>query len=307
MTSLEQTEPASQRCDDCETGEIDDLACAAKGIQKQSEVTNESLVQLEPFKTQFETARTDYTGARDTAQADILAAWALLDTIREQLRCHVEEETREHLWQALRKVIHDIHECAGEPGCCVGECHFDPGYTGGDDDDHGPDSVAAGAEQIARLAGRIERYRKDTKKASDCFAALIKEQADLPARATQYKADLDQLEADVAADAKHQDVVRLWARLLVAKYHLDNIWKGFPTVNSYVDCLCRALVCTLRGWEATARLEGTKAALECREDAEATACLHKQTDTVAEVLSEYDKLCPPPRGGEEEESRAENW
>ena len=235
MTSLEQTEPASQRCDDCETGEIDDLACAAKGIQKQSEVTNESLVQLEPFKTQFETARTDYTGARDAAQTDILAAWALLDMIREQLRCHVEEETREHLWQALRKVIHDIHECAGEPGCCVGECHFDPGYTGGDDDDHGPDSVAAGAEQIARLAGRIERYRKDTKKASDCFAALIKEQADLPARATQYKADLDQLEADVAADAKHQDVVRLWARLLVAKYHLDNVLEGLP----HGELLCR--------------------------------------------------------------------
>src|SRR5262245_8049076 len=101
MTDLEQTEPISERCDDCETGEIDELACAAKGIQKLSEVTNESLVQLEPFKTQFETARTDYAKARDTAQADIAAAWALLHTIRGQLRCHVEEEAREHLWQAM--------------------------------------------------------------------------------------------------------------------------------------------------------------------------------------------------------------
>lgn len=198
MTSVEQSEPTSERCDDCETGEIDDLACTAKGIQKQAEVTNESLVQLQQFKTQFETARTDYAKTRDTAQADIAAAWAQLHTIRGQLRCHLEEEAREHLWQALRKVIHDIRECAGEPGCCMGECHFDPDYTGGDDDDQGDDSVAAGAEQIARLAGRIERYRKDTKKASDCFQALIQEQADLPARAAQYKADLDTLETDVS-------------------------------------------------------------------------------------------------------------
>ena len=66
-------------------------------------------------------------------------------------------------------------------------------------------------------------------------------------------------------------------------------------------------MCTLRGWEAIAKLEGTKAALECREGAEATACLHKQTDTVAEVLSEYDKLCPPSRDAEDEESRTERW
>jgi len=66
-------------------------------------------------------------------------------------------------------------------------------------------------------------------------------------------------------------------------------------------------VCTLRGWEAIAKLEGTKATLECREDAEATACLNKQTDTVAEVLSEYDKLCPPAQGAAEGEDRAERW
>jgi hypothetical protein len=276
---------SDERHTDCDGGGIDDLACRAKGIQRRAEVTNESLAELQEFKTRFATARADYGSARETAAPDIAAAEDQLKAVREQLRCHIGEEDRRHLWHALTKVLQDIEKCAGRPGCCVQDCRFDEPADDEHDGDHDGDKVG-------RLAGLIERYRRDTKKASDCFRSLAAERTKLPERAATIRKDLDQLAADVAADVKHKELIRHWARLLVARNDLKQVWNGFSTINAYVDCLCKALEHALKGWQAVAHLEGLKATLECREVAEAAACQRKRDNTVDEVLAEYERVCP---------------
>jgi hypothetical protein len=275
-TTQEYTKP-SDPCADCDTGDIDELACKAKGIQRRAEVMTEFLANLQTFKTQFESARSDYTKARDSSQADVNAATTQLKSIIEQLKCLLDDDKRECLSEAFDKVVDAIRECAGEPGCCAGPCDFDHSV------EHD--------ESIGHLAGRIEHYRRETKKAMDCFTSLIAEQAELPARATKYKAEVAQIGTDIGAEGgtAGAKAVRLLARAYVADYHLKGVWNGFPSINSYVDCLCGALVCSHRGAEAIARLEGAKATKECHEAAAAAACKRKQEQTVDEVMAEYVK------------------
>jgi hypothetical protein len=270
----------SDPCSDCDLEAVEDQACSAKRFQKQADVANESLAQLTEFKTKFGTARNDYQAARDAAQADIAAARTQLKDVLGQLRCRLDDHTEECLKDARDKVVDQIRECAGEPGCCVGECEFDS--SPGDDD-------------AAALSGRIERYRREVKKASECFKSLIAEQAALPVRAKALRDAVAAIAAEVAAENPAKDWARLYARALVARWQLrkEQLWQGFPTVNAYVDCLCAALTCALKGWEAIAILEGTKAEMDCKAEAADAACKKKQENIVDEVMREYVCLCPP--------------
>jgi hypothetical protein len=269
-----QERPKPDSCADCDLGAIDDLACSAKGIKKRAEVMDEFLPRLQEFKDQFDTARADYTKARDDSQADIDAARKQLTSIIDQLKCLLDEDQKKCLEQALKKVFDDIRDCAGDPGCCIVECDVD--------------AKVDDSETIGGLAGRIEEYRRQTKKAMDCFTSLIQEQTDLPARATTIRAEVAQIGTDIGAtELTPQKAVKLLARARVAQYHLDGVWNGFPSVNSYVDCLCRALVCAHESSEAVAVLEGAKAKKECEEQAKDEACKRKQEQTVDEVMAEY--------------------
>jgi hypothetical protein len=267
-------------CGDCDLGAIEDLACSAKRFQKQADVAKESLEKIPGYQTQFGTARSDYQAARDAVQADVAAAKKQLEDVLGQLKCRLDDDKEHCLEEALDKVIAAIRECAGVPGCCAGPCEFDA--------DPGDDTAAA-------LSGRIEQYRRDVKKSMDCFETLIAEQTELKTRATKIKADVAAIATDLAADVPGKDWARLYARALVAQWQLRpaQLWKGFPTVNDYVDCLCTALTCALKGWEAIAILEGIKAEMDCKAEAAAAACVKKQQDIVGEVMREYVCCCPP--------------
>ena len=267
-------------CSDCDLERIEELACSAKRFQKQADVSKESLEQVTGFKTKFGTARNDYQKARDAAQADVTAARTQLEDVLGQLRCRLDDDKEECLDDALDTVVDAIRKCAGTPGCCVGTCDFDP---------------EPGSDNAATLAGRIEQYRREVKKASDCFASLIAEQAEVPKRAKSLKDAVAAIAAEVAADNPAKDWARLYARALVAAWQLKpaQLWKGLPTVNAYVDCLCAALTCALKGWEAIAKLEGVKAELDCKEDAKKDACEKKQQNIIDEVMREYVCKCPP--------------
>jgi hypothetical protein len=267
-------------CTDCDLGAIEDLACSAKRFQRQADVANESLAQLTEFKTKFGTARNDYQAARDAAQADIAAARTQLKDVLGQLRCRIDDDKERCLKDALDKVVDEIRKCAGQPGCCVGECEFDS---------------TPGSDDAAALSGRIERYRREVKKASDCFESLIAEQAALPVRAKAIRDAVAAIAAEVAAENAAKDWARLYARALIAKWQLrkKQLWRGFPTVNAYVDCLCAALTCALKGWEAIAILEGIKAEMDCKAEAADAACKKKQENILDEVMREYVCLCPP--------------
>lgn len=278
MTTTHSANPPGDPCVTCDLSAIDDLSCGAKRIQRQYEVTNESLAQLEDFKAKFTTARTDYGKARDTARTDVTAAGAQLKSVRDQLRCHLGDEQRSCLERALQKVIDEIQACGGEQGgCCAGPCTFDSTCTDQDTED--------------TLAARISQYRRDTLKNTACFTSLLAEQTALPQRAAKIRADVAQLAADAAADGT-KDYLRLFARVLVADHQLQQVWNGFATVDAYVDCLCTALMCILKGWEALVVLEGALAELQCKDAGKAAACARKKEQTVDEVLAAYAKLCP---------------
>ncbi|MEV0989624.1 hypothetical protein [Streptomyces sp. NPDC049949] len=154
-------------------------------------------------------------------------------------------------------------------------------------------SRATPSPQITTLAARIARYTADTSKAAACFTDLDGELTALPERAAKIKTDAAQLLADVCDAALGKDVVRLYARLLVLLRRSAEAWRGFTTVSEFVDCLCKALLCVFKGWQAIAVLEGARAELLCKEETRKKACERKQKETVEEVMAEYTRLCPP--------------
>ena len=54
MSTEEYTKDSAKPCEGCDLDEIDALTCTAKRIQKQSEVTNESLKMLDPRRDAFQ-------------------------------------------------------------------------------------------------------------------------------------------------------------------------------------------------------------------------------------------------------------
>lgn len=265
----------------CDPGAIDELACIATGIQRRAEVTQEHLPQLREFQEKFNSARTQYAKARLAAKTDLDEAAATLGKVREQIRCRVTHEQRHCLQQAVGNVFDDIRRCTGGPGCCADDCGcaFD-------------DTVGQG-DTVATLSARIARYTADTLKAAACFTDLDGEITALPERAAKIKTEAAQLLADLCDAVLGKDVVRLYARLLVLLRRITEAWRGFETVSGFVDCLCKALLCVLKGWQAIAVLEGARAELVCKEETRKKACERKQKETVEEVMAEYTRLCPP--------------
>jgi hypothetical protein len=276
-----QAPPTDEPCSDCDLGAIEDLACNVKRFQRQAEVASESLTALTEARTKFATARADYQAARDAARGDVRTAKTQLADVLETLRCKIDDQDEDCVEKAVKKVVARIRECTGKPQCCSGPGDFDKTWDG--------------SQPLSALAARIAQYRQDVGVSMDCFTALIQEQADLPARAAAIKAEVASIASDLAADDPDKDLARLYARALVARWHLKpkQLWKGYATVNDYVDCLCQSLTNAMTGWEAIAILEGIKAELDCKAEAAATACAKLQTDIVAEVYAEYIRCCPP--------------
>ncbi|MCJ0874264.1 hypothetical protein [Streptomyces sp. AP-93] len=285
---------------DCDLGAIDDLACSATGIKRQAEKTEQQLPRLTEFKDKFNSARADYTKARETAGADAEAADKTLKQVYEQLRCRIGAEEKHCLKEAVKQVFAEIRDCAGGWGCCADECDckFDPSV--GDED------------TVASLAARIARYEAQVEREAACFTALAGEKDALTQRAAKIKADALQLLAEIAEPGKN--VIRLWAQLLVLRKRLTGLYHGFGSVSEYMDCLCKVLLCVLKGSSAVAVLEGAKAKLECMDALKKKACEEKQTNTVDEVMEVYERLCRqcPPKGtvdegSAEEDEEDEEW
>jgi len=74
------------------------------------------------------------------------------------------------------------------------------------------------------------------------------------------------------------------------------VWRGFEHTNAYVECLCRALTCQLKGHTAIAVLKGVAAVDECRREAVEEACQRLRDNTVEEVIAEYIRICTKPGG-----------
>ena len=115
-------------------------------IQKQADVTNESLEKLDGRRDDFKAAKDAYTAAWAAAKADVDAATAKLTPLKKELACRLSEQKRLCLVEVWEKVKAEIRECVGERGCRRFDCDFNESVTE--------------ADTQATLSGRISELRQ---------------------------------------------------------------------------------------------------------------------------------------------------
>jgi hypothetical protein len=283
----EHNHPEGERprreCPECDLEALDDLKCVAEGVKAQADYTTSKQTELDARRTQFDGARAAYSDARASVRDDVRAIRDQLTRIRDQLECQLPEDVLECLRHAWEEVRDRLEYCGMPVGCCIDDdCEFDDGCENVPTDD---------------LLKRKAEYERRVKAAEDCFDQLIKEPADLKTRVADLKADVEALAKDTS------DTRKAYARFLWYWRRLEDIWLGFEHANEYHDCLCQALMCSVKGHGAIAVLVGEIAVRTCRDKAEKDRCDWLKTHVVDEILAHCHKhLTPKPYGEEEEGS-----
>lgn len=278
----------SKPCADCDPSGLDTLKCDAEGIKKQAEVTTEAAAKIAERRTKYDAARAKYTQAHEDAVTIVEEARVQLGQLLERLKCTIDDErVVTHLKRAHQAVQTKLEECGGSGGCCADDdCDFDTNVT----------DVPLG-EFYARRAD-VGRH---TTQAEKCFEDLIGEPEELTERTTAIRKELASISEAMAKGETGYALVRLYARLLVVKQWLADVWRGFAGANDYVNCLCKALTCSLKGWQTLAIIEGAIATAECREAADEDRCKKLRNGLVGELLAEYSKLLKDSSGDEDED------
>ncbi len=276
---------------------LDDLRCRAQGIQEQAQYHQEQTTALDKARDGYDKARAAYNTARSTAEQPVKEARERLEACVPRVTCRIDESDLQCLGRAYQRVADRLRRCGDAGGCCTE-----------DDCDYDDDVRRCEPEDVA---GLIEDVRQRTEEATACFNDLIKEpDPALPARVAAVRVEVEAIEA--AVDAGTTEPIELYSRILVARRHLKAVWRGFPTVNDYMDCLRDALTCMIKGHAAIGELKRKAAVAACHRTAWQQACQRLASDTVAEVLAEYIRLCKedghegrpeePPGAGYGEES-----
>ena len=256
---------------------LDDLRCTAEGIQEQATYNAGHAVALDEARTAYEKARSAYTSARAAAEPTVREARERLDDCVDRVKCQLDEHDLRHLQRAYERVADRLRKCGGDSdGCCSeGDCDYEDEVRRCDPDD------------VPELLAHITRQ---TEEATACFAELIKEpDPGLPGRVDRVVTEIQGI-ADAIASGTAEPI-DLYARVLVARRHLKAVWRGFSTVNDYMDCLCDALTCMVKGHAAIGELKRKVAVAQCYQRSWTEACQRLADDTVAEVLAEYTRIC----------------
>lgn len=275
-------------CPDCDPGLLDRLKCRAKGIEAEAAYNAKTMDELTQARAQFDAARSAYSAARVAAAPAVQELRHQLIQVIEQLKCLVDD-SREIRWldRAFAIVLEKIEACGDTSGCYFqDDCDFDD-----DVENCRPEDIAAKIVDITRR----------TQAAKDAFTDLIGEPTNLAKRVADLQAEVKDIVTKMAADPRTVDFKQLYAAALVAQWHLAAVWRGFENANAYIDCLCRALTCQLKGHTAISRLKGREAVHECHRQAGEMRCEHLRKQTVDEVMAEYVKIRSGHREEEEEE------
>jgi hypothetical protein len=264
-------------CADCDPGLLDHLKCRAKGIQAQADYNKAHETELDEARKQYDSARGGYNAARKAGRPDEDDLRKQLDQMVDQLTCLVDEPSKIRLLnRAFHHVQHRLRECYPSRGCQFDDdCDFDQAVDG-----CGPDDVAATIADIERR----------TAAAKATFVDLIAEPVNAPKRLADLKTEVADISTQMASDSRRVNFKELYAAALVARDHLETLWRGFANVNAYVDCLCRALTCQIKGYAAISQLKGKAAVHQCHRDQDAAACVKLRDHTTDEVMAEYIRL-----------------
>ena len=269
----------------CDTGGIDDLQCEAQGVKAESDALAAVAADLDKRRTAFETARGDYSKARDEAAKAVKELdrrlKCLMPGFKDKDKAPLNRDEVECLDKAFAQVLDCMDECPEDQGCCVCEdCGFD-GQTW--------------------TVGQIDDLRSRVEKVENCFdEVLVKEPDALKTRVADATTLVSTLEDDL--DKEPRDAKRLYARAKEARRALEVIWGGFKDVNDFQNCLCCGFTCSLKGRKLLAQLAGDLAYQKCQEASRRKRCDWLSKNMVEETLATALVICPPgpPCGGDEQ-------
>lgn len=264
----------------CDTRGIDDLECEAKGVKAESDALAAVATALATRRTAFETARAAYTAARDEATQSHKTLEKTVNRLLKETRCMLNRDVARCIDDAFDQVLDCLRNCPDSLGCCVEQ--------------------SCGFQDRSWTVGQIDDLRVQVEKVEKCFdEVLVKEPAALKERITTMQQTVDDLDKATKADPR-EDASRLYARAKRARWALNGIWGEFADVNEFQDCLCRGLLCSLRGRQWLAQLAGKKAYQECQETARKRRCDWLRKNIVDETLATQLLLCPPEASSSDE-------
>ena len=279
---------------DCDPDLLDDLKCKAKGIEKQAEYNAAHGQELDDARAAYLTARAAYNTARGAAEPLVADAHRQLEELDDRVRCQLDREGVECINLAFGHVAERLNRCGHERGCCCdGDCDFDDDVRDCDPDDvpgrlaaierrtkeaaecfwnligehtvvpppvpvppvpvppvppaptAAPGAAAAAPAAAPAAAGAPGAAAAPPAPSAPSLAAL-------PARVQAVRSEIDAI-AKATADGSWEPA-KLYAAVLVARRHLKDVWRGFANVNEYMECLCRALTCMIKGHAAIGEL-----------------------------------------------------
>ena len=311
------------KCPHCDPGLLDELKCKAEGIQKQAEYNAAHKKELDDARTAFMAARAAYSTARSGAEPLVADACRQLEELEERVRCQLDSGDVECIATAFGRVAKRLNRCGHTRGCCCDEdCDYDDEVRDCDPDDvpgrlamidHRTKEAAEcfwsligehtivptpeptpAAPPVAAPAAVAASPPAAPPAATAAPAAAPATPPDTPLAAlpARVKALQDEIAAisKAAADGSWEPA-KLYAAVLVARRHLKDVWRGFADVNEYMECLCRALTCMIKGHAAIGELTRQAAVNQCYRESWKAACEHLEHYTVEEVLAEYLRVC----------------
>ncbi|HEY5786429.1 MAG TPA: hypothetical protein VIT65_16805 [Microlunatus sp.] len=265
----------------CDPDSLDAIKCRAKGLQARADYNKAHLEALGKARDQYDAARAAYTAARTAATPLVNDTKTEIDKLIEnRLGCLIspDEETRERIVTKIKRAFAEvqarIQECGSKTGCYLrDDCDFDV-------------SGCQPKDAPARLADITRR----TARAEAAFTDLIAIPAAMSTAVTKLQGELTTIQKGIGevTDKTPLDVlIQLYAAALVAQQHATDIWRGFENVNEFVDCVCHALTCMLRGHTAIAILTGILAVKTCQRESREADCARLRDKTADEVYAAY--------------------
>jgi hypothetical protein len=270
----------------CDPDLLDSIPCETKGIAARAQYNKDHETALTEARTQYDAARGLYTTARATADPLVDAARQQLDKLLEQLDCLIDADERHKVEQAW-EVIREELEANATWGCYrTIDCDFED-----DVQDCPVEDIPARIADITRRVGEAENF----------FAELIQEPARLADRVSKVQAEIADIDAKVKAGPAPEDLPGVYAKALVAGWHLDTIWGGFGNVDDYMDCLCGALTCSYRGHAAISELVQQQAVEDCQQQSATDHLTWLREHTAEAVMAEYQRMAAGYGDGGQEE------
>lgn len=267
---------------ECDPEIVDCLKCKAEGTQAEADYNAVHLPDLSTARTTYDTARTAYRDARHAVALDVQDMRHQAKHLIERIKCLIKQEhVVRCLDEAYDKVKDQLEKCGYATGCCLDDdCEFDVDI-----------SCVAADEVDDVLTTWIADYQRRADAAKACFDDLVLEPGRLTTRVGDLKIEVAAITTDLGGDPATTDLKDLYARALVARRHVHEVWLGFEDTSDFVDCLCRALMVWSRGCSAIAVLTGEQAVRRCHETARESRCAYLRDHTAQEILAVYDKIC----------------